>query len=95
MEARDGMSACAFNKLFTTNVPYILEKIFFSLDYETFKASREVCRAWKGLISSDAYIKMENKLLTENNERLKKAVKESNYIHMYIFYLASPYHFQF
>ena len=28
--------------------------------------------------SSDAYIKMENKVLTENNERLKKAVKERN-----------------
>ena len=72
------MSQSAFERLFTTNVPHVLEKIFFSLDYETFKACREVCKAWKGLISSDAYTKIENTVLTENHERLKKAVKERN-----------------
>ena len=46
------MSSSAFDKLFNTNVPHVLEKIFFSLDYESFKACHEVCRGWKELLST-------------------------------------------
>ena len=31
------MDSCAFNKLFNKSVPHILEKIFLSLDYASFK----------------------------------------------------------
>ena len=51
------MDQCAFDKLFTKNVPHLLEKIFFSLDYESFKNCRDVSNTWHGLLSSDSYQK--------------------------------------
>ena len=44
-----------FNKLFTRNVPHILEKIFFSLDYASFKECMEVHRAWHELLTSNSF----------------------------------------
>ena len=44
-----------FNKLFTRNVPHILEKIFFSLDYASFKECMEVHRAWHELLTSKSF----------------------------------------
>ena len=38
-----------------TSVPHILEKIFFSLDYASHKASREVCKRWYELLATEAY----------------------------------------
>ena len=49
------MESCPFDKLFTKSVPYILEKIFLSLDYETFKKCREVSNAWKEQLTSESY----------------------------------------
>ena len=43
----------AFDKLFTRNVPHILEMIFFSLDYESFKRCEKVCSAWRELLKSE------------------------------------------
>ena len=36
-------------------MPHILQKIFRSLDYESFKASAEVCVTWNNLLTTDAY----------------------------------------
>ena len=36
-----------FDKLFVMNVPHILEKIFLSLDYESFKKCHDVSNTWK------------------------------------------------
>ena len=45
----------AFDLLFQRSVPHILEKIFLSLDYKTFKACHKVCAAWgETLASRDA-----------------------------------------
>ena len=55
MEARDDRLLCGFDTLFARNVPHILEQIFFSLDYETYKTCLEVCKAWNELLTSEAY----------------------------------------
>ena len=47
----------AFDKLFSRNVPAILEQIFFSLDYESFKTCFKVCTTWKGLMTSAPFQK--------------------------------------
>ena len=44
-----------FDILFKKYVPHILEKIFFSLDYESFKRCLEVNDAWKKLLTSEVY----------------------------------------
>ena len=56
METGQAMSSCAFNMLFTKNVPHILEKIFLSVDYESFfKKCPEVCVTWRELLTSESY----------------------------------------
>lgn len=47
--------SCAFDTLFARNVPHILEKIFLSLDYKSFKKCLEVSRAWNRLLTSDSF----------------------------------------
>ena len=46
-----------FNTLFTTNVPHVLEKIFLSLDYETYKECMDVCEWWRALLKSASLAK--------------------------------------
>ena len=69
----EGGEAChpsAFDKLFSWNVPHILEKIFFSLDYKSFKTCMEVCQTWKDLLESASYQNRFDQLLIQkkNNE---------------------------
>ena len=51
---------CDFGKLFANYVPHLLEKIFFSLDYKSYKTCLEVSIAWKELLTSKSY-KMKEK----------------------------------
>ena len=46
---------CAFNALFKRNVPHILEMIFLSLDYVSFEECMKVNKAWRGLLTSEAF----------------------------------------
>ena len=46
-----------FDKLLKTSVPHVLEKIFFSLDYESFKNSKKVCKAWNSVLTSEPFQK--------------------------------------
>ena len=46
-----------FDELFSKNVPDILEKIFFLLDYDSFKTCFEVSTTWRSLLSSERYKK--------------------------------------
>ena len=41
--------------LFSKNVPHILEKIFFSLDFKSFKICIEVSLPWHKLLTSVSY----------------------------------------
>ena len=43
--------------LFTRNVPHILEKIFFSLDYESYKKCLEVSNTLKELLLTESFKK--------------------------------------
>ena len=57
MAASQPSDSCAFDKLFSRNLPYILEKIFFYLDYESFKTCSDVNTTWKNLLTSELYVK--------------------------------------
>ena len=47
----------AFPALIMKNVPQILEAIFFSLDYESYKTCQRVSAAWNGLLKSATFQK--------------------------------------
>ena len=49
------MDDSEFNRLFTRNVPHILERIFLSLDSYSLSRCRDVCRAWNELMKSESY----------------------------------------
>ena len=49
MATSESIPNCKFNILFTKSVPHILEKIFFSLDFDSFVACGKVSLAWEGL----------------------------------------------
>ena len=61
---------CEFDRLLTKSVPHIFEKIFFSLDYESFKNCRNVCQAWKELFASKRYCKREKQILQDERHLL-------------------------
>ena len=44
-----------FDTLFEKSVPHILERIFFYLDYESFKTCGDVCKVWKDLLTSQTF----------------------------------------
>ena len=64
--------SCVFEILFSKSVPHILEKIYFSLDYESFLACFRVNRTWNQLLSSESYQKKFDKLLIEKEKNDKK-----------------------
>ena len=47
---------CAFDTLFANSVPHLLEKIFFSLDYTSFKNCLEVKNTWNELLTSGSFL---------------------------------------
>ena len=52
---KQDMGSCAFNMLFTKSVPHVLERIFFSLDYDSFKQCLRVSKVWNQLLTSESY----------------------------------------
>ena len=76
------MEPCAFDKLYTRNVPHILEKIFFSLDYKSFKTCLNVNETWHKLLSSEAFQKRAKSVFHEeisNDEKnLWNAASKNN-----------------
>ena len=71
MDAGKAVGQCAFEMLFTRNVPHILEKIFFSLDYESFQTCFKVNSTWNELLSSESYKKITTKMLIEKEKNEK------------------------
>ena len=76
------MGSSAFDKFFEESVPHILEKIFFSLEYESYKTCLEVSHTWQELLISETYQKIGKALfhneITQDQEKLVKASKEGN-----------------
>ena len=73
------MGSCAFDKLFHKSVPHILETVFFSLDYESYKKCLEVGRTWNELLTSERYLKMGKSVfqdeLSEDETKLQIAAR--------------------
>ena len=57
MAAHEIHGRCNFVQLFSPSFPHILEKIFFSLDYQSYKNCLEVNSEWKGVLTSERYKK--------------------------------------
>ena len=57
MDTKDNRELCAFDQLFKRNVPHILEKIFHSLDLESYLSCLEVNKSWTDLLTSEAFRK--------------------------------------
>ena len=78
-------TTCAFDTLFTRNVPHIQEKIFFSLDYKSYKTCMEVSRAWNELLDSESYHKKSETVfcaeILEEKMKLLNAGEESDAPH--------------
>ena len=53
-----------FDVLFAKNVPHLLEKIFLSLDYESYKTCMEVNQTWNQLLVSESYMKISKSLFS-------------------------------
>merc|ERR1712037_1021524 len=67
---------------FFENFPHILEKIFFSTDYASYKICLEVNSEWKELLTSERYITKGKTVFTEeimkDEEKLSKAARADN-----------------
>ena len=48
------MASCEYDRLFAIRVLHIHEKIFFSLDYNSFKNCQEVSKSWHNLLTSES-----------------------------------------
>ena len=68
--------------MFSKNVPHILEKTFFFLDYESYKNCLEVSSEWKGVLTSERYISkgklVFKKNIVEDEKKLCIAAKQGN-----------------
>ena len=71
------MDLCAIDKLFKKSVPHILEKIFLSLDYESYKHCLEVNTKWKALLISESYLKIGRSLFQDDIASDEKALLNS------------------
>ena len=64
-----------FDKIFTRNVPHILETIFFYLDYESYLKCMGVRNTWKKILLSDSFKKRAKKLympeILKDEEKLR------------------------
>ena len=47
-----------FQEFGNVHEPDIIKRIFFYLDYNSFKKCQRVCRSWRSLLTSEAYISM-------------------------------------
>ena len=70
------MAACEFDRLFVLSVPHVYEKIFFSLDYNSFKECMKVCRSWNDLLTSPSFQRIgKSTFCYAIYEELRKAIK--------------------
>ena len=76
------MASCSFDMLFTKSVPHILENIFFSLDFASYKSCLEVNTMWNCLLMSDSYQSTAKSLfhndIRRDEKKLWDATREGN-----------------
>ena len=77
MEGKQSTDICFFNELHNKYVPNILEKIFFYLDYDSFKTCMKVNMSWSKLLKSEYYQKRARSVfkseILEDQEKLSTA----------------------
>ena len=73
MQSEETVKFSLFEALLSKNVPHILEKIFFFLDYESYKRCIEVSHVWHDLLTSDSLKKKGKSVF--HTEILKDGVK--------------------
>ena len=56
------MDPCSFDNLFSKNVLHVLEKIFISLDYRSYKKCLKVNNEWNRVLTSQSF-RMKGKLV--------------------------------
>ena len=80
LETNEAMGVCAFDTLLLTrNVPHILEKIFFSLDYKSFKNCKDVSMTWNQLLTSESFKLIRKSVFRKDiEEDLWEAILEDN-----------------
>ena len=69
---------CPFDILFTKNVPHILEKIFLSLDYRSFKACHKVDNRWSEVLKSELLQGKIKSLFHDNITREEKKLRKAS-----------------
>ena len=71
-----------FEKLLAKNVPHILEGIFFSLDYPSFRTCLRVSKTWYELLTTDRFQKKArsafHKGLLEDEKKLRDAARKGD-----------------
>ena len=67
------VNLCHFDTLFNKNVTHILEKIFLTLDYWSFKKCLKVNNEWKVLLKSERF-------MTEAKSVFKKDISEETLV---------------
>ena len=72
----------SFEVFFSNNLLHILEKIFFSLDYQSFKTCLGVSKVWLSLLTTDSFLEkgkavFHNEILKDGLE-LHKAAREGD-----------------
>ena len=82
MTAEEYGVPCGFDALFSKNVPHILDMIFFSVDYKSYKNCLEVNKFWHDLLTSESYQRKVKSVfhheLLEDEKKLHSASGEGN-----------------
>ena len=69
------MGICEFDRLFAIRVVHIHEKIFFSLDYNSFKNCQEVSKSWQNMLTSESSQRWRKSVFREGiQEELETAI---------------------
>ena len=72
--------ASSFNVLLMKNVPHIIEKIFLSLDYASFKNCLKVCNGWEEMLTSEEMNKKSGSVffyqIRQEHYELEKTIDE-------------------
>ena len=70
------------SKVLQGNIPHILEIIFLTLDYESFKTCFDVCVQWRKILKSESFLKRAKEVfaaeIAMDQKKLVKAKEEGN-----------------
>ena len=82
MAAAPGPLDLIFNLLHTQNVPHIIEKIFLSLEYQSYKTCHSVSHSWRELLTSQTFQKKARSVfrteILQDEMRLRHASYDGN-----------------